>query len=299
METIVAEDLAAFVAVVKDGSFSGAADRLGVTKSTVSKRVSRLEERLSAPLLRRTTRALHLTDVGARFFQRAQEILEALREAEAEVREAQVEVRGRVRVNAPVSLGLSRLAPLVLELMRAHPRLEVELDLSDRQVDLVAEGYDLAIRVGALHDSSLVAQKLAEVPFQVVASPAYLRAKGRPKRPEQLKAHACLRYRYQASGNKWAFERAGKPLLVAVAGPLLSNHGDVLAEAAVKGLGVALLPRFIVKPHLKSGALVPLFSRSCRVTAPVHAVFPPGRRVPKKTRVLVEALAARSDEWSA
>ncbi len=299
METIVLEDLAAFVAVVEDGSFSGAAGRLGLTKSTVSKRVSRLEERLSTRLLRRTTRALHLTDAGARFFKRAQEILETLREAEAEVRASQVEVRGRLRVSAPVSLGLSHLTSVVVALASAHPQLEVEFDLSDRQVDLIAEGYDLAIRVGPMHDSSLIAQKLAEVPFQVVASPAYLSANGRPRRPEQLEAHVCLRYRYQATGSNWVFERSGEPLKVAVQGPLLSNHGDVLAEAAVRGLGIALLPRFIVAPYLKSGALVPLFSKTCRLRAAVHAVFPPGRRIPQKTRVLVEALAASSEAWSA
>lgn len=285
-----AEDLLSFVAVAEEGSFSRAADRLGLTKSTISKRVARLEGRLDARLFRRTTRALHLTDPGHRFLVHASAIVEAAKEAEAEVRETQTEVRGRLRVNAPVSLGQNHVAQVVVELAKTHPGLEVEFDLSDRRVDLVTEGYDLAVRVGDLTDSSLVAQKLLDVRSRTVASPAYLEACGRPKTPGQLESHPCLRYRYQASGAYWVFKHADRLTKVRPRGPLLSNHGDVLAKAAVMGLGIALLPGFIVQDYLQSGRLVALFSRSCQNRTPIHAVFPPGRRTPKRTRMFVDAL---------
>ena len=292
LETILdnAEDLVSFVVVAEEGSFSRAADRLGLTKSTISKRVARLEERLDVRLLRRTTRALHLTDIGSRFLIHASAIVEAAREAEAEVQETQVEMRGRLRINAPVSLGQSHVAQVIVELAQAHPGLEVELDLSDRRVDLVAEGYDLAIRVGDLTDSSSIAQKLLDVRFRVVASPSYLAARGRPKTPKQLESHTCLMYRYQVSGAYWVFKHGTQVTRVRPRGPFLSNHGDVLAKAAVMGLGIALLPGFVVQDDVQSGALVALFSRSCQNRAPIHAVFPPGRRTPKRTRVFVDAL---------
>ena len=276
--------------MAEEGSFSRAATRLGLTKSTMSKRVARLEERLDARLLRRTTRALHLTDTGRRFLVHASAIVEAAKEAEAEVREMQAEVRGRLRVNAPVSLGQSHVTQVMVELAQAHPGLEVELDLSDRRVDLMTEGYDLAVRVGDLTDSSLVVQKLLDVRFRVVASPGYLERRGRPKTPKQLESHVCLLYRHQVSGAHWVFKHGGQSTRVRPRGPLLSNHGDVLAKAAVMGLGIALLPGFIAQDYVQSGALVPLFSRSCQNRAPIHAVFPPGRRTPKRTRVFVDAL---------
>ncbi|MBX2810393.1 MAG: LysR family transcriptional regulator [Myxococcales bacterium] len=292
METILThgEDLVSFVSVAEEGGFSAAAMKLGLTKSTVSKRISRLEGRLGVRLFRRTTRALHLTDVGSRLLGRAQAIAEAAREAEAEVHDTQAGVRGRLRVNAPVSFGLRHVTPVVSDLAKKHPELEVELDLSDRRIDLISEGYDSVIRVGDLDDSSLIAKKLTQVRFRVVASNEYLEQHGQPRSPDQLTKHHCLLFRYQASGNHWLFKTGDRTMRIPVRGPLLSNHGEVLLDAALQGLGIAMLPSFIVDDAVRAGDLQVLFSRSCRLEVGVYALLPPGRRTPNKVSMFVDAL---------
>ncbi len=284
--------IAAFVRVVELGSFSAAARELSLAKSTVSKRIAALEGRLGALLLHRTTRTLRMTEVGAAYFDRCLAVLAAAEEAERAVTRMQGVPRGRLRVSAPMSFGQRYLASSVARFLQDHPEVEVDLDLSDRMVDVVGEGFDVAIRVGALRDSSLIARRLAPSRSLVVGSPAYFHGRGRPRSPEELREHACLLYAYQASGDTWHFRGPSGPTAVRVQGRLRANNGDVLALAAQAGLGLALLPDFIVDADLRTGRLEPALAEFCRSEAVLHAVYPHARHLMPKVRAFVDLLAA-------
>ncbi|MEZ4382181.1 MAG: LysR family transcriptional regulator [Nannocystaceae bacterium] len=299
MQDLVAVE--AFVRVVDRGSFSAAAADLGVAKSTVSKRIAALEERLGARLLYRTTRSVRPTEVGATYYERCLAVLAAAEEAERAVTRMQQVPRGRLRVSAPMSFGQRYLAPVVAEFMRDFPEVEVDLDLSDRMVDVIAEGFDVAIRVAALPDSSLIARRLAGSRRLVVGAPSYFRARGRPASPAALAEHDCLLYAYQASGDTWHFDGPGGAQAVRVAGRLRANNGDVLAVAACAGLGLALLPDFIVEPELRAGRLEPTLPEHCRAETALYAVYPHARHLVPKVRAFVDRLAGRfaAAEWPA
>jgi len=284
--------MAVFAKVVETGSFSAAARALGLSKSAVSKQVAALEARLGARLLNRTTRTLSLTDPGLAFHDRAVRILAEAEEAERAVSLLQSEPRGLLRVNAPVTFGVEHLAPLVARLMARHPELQVDLTLEDRMVDLVAEGHDVAVRIGRPADSSLIARKLAPSRRVVVASPDHVARHGAPQRPEDLRDHPCLRYAYMLRGDEWALcGPGGREATVRVGGRLRANNGDALRCAAEAGLGVALMPTFIVGESLRAGRLVRLLPGWSDEEGVVCAVWPTSRFLSPKVRALVDFLA--------
>jgi DNA-binding transcriptional LysR family regulator len=287
--------IAELVAVVDAGGFTAAARTLGVAKSTLSKKVRRLEDRLGVRLLSRTTRSVELTPAGATFYDRVAGLVDAAAEAAAEVAELSQEPRGTVRVSAPMSFGTRFVVPAVNDFLRRYPAVELQLDLSDRRVDLVREGYDIAIRVGPLGDSSLIARRLCATASRVVGAPSYFAARGRPDRPGDLVDHDGLLYSYQQPGTRWRFRDRGRAVDVAVPGRLVANNGDALADAAAAGLGVALLPDFIVDPYIESGALIAVLDRYCPPPGAVHALYPHRDYRPAAERLFLMGLEAALD----
>jgi DNA-binding transcriptional LysR family regulator len=284
----------AFVRVAECGSFSQAAERLHASKSVVSRQVSALEAELGARLLHRTTRALTLTEAGRSYFERATRILADLAEANASVGELQAAPRGRLRVSAPMSFGYLHLAPAVPDFLARHPDVELEMIMNDRFVDLVDEGFDMAVRIGTLADSSLVAKKLAPMRRTVCAAPAYLQRRGTPASPDDLKAHECLCYGNVGVAQDWRFVRPdGRAWPVEVHGRLHANNGDALRAAALRGFGLAVLPSFLVGRDFQSGALVSLLEPFLPHDSAVYAVFPHARHLSPKVRAFVDFLAER------
>ncbi|GHE21368.1 LysR family transcriptional regulator [Halomonas urumqiensis] len=276
----------AFVRVSELGSYTRAAEVLDLSRSRVSRLIVDLETHLEVRLLQRTTRRLHLTEAGERYLARAQGILLALEEAHAEVAHGTSEIRGRLRVNGPMSFGTRFLAPHIARFMAEHPALQVRLDLNDRRVDLLEEGFDLAIRIGSLPDSSLVARRLTRCRLVLCASPDYLARHGEPATLDALSDHHCLRYRSGNSGGDW--QLGGRHL--AVHGPLDSNNGDVLTHAAEAGLGIAHQPSFLVTESIASGRLVPILVGEPAVSLDIHGVYPARRHLPAKVERLMDAL---------
>ncbi|KIH83825.1 LysR family transcriptional regulator [Pseudomonas batumici] len=280
----------AFVATVGANGFAAAARAMDVPRSKVSKQIQALEEAIGVQLLQRTTRSLHLTEAGAEYYEAARELLASLDETEQRARDGVGELRGVLRVNAPMSFGLRRLGPLIPLFHQQHPNVELQLVLSDQQVDPVRGGFDVTIRIASLPDSSLVARLLAPAPRIMVASPAYLARAGTPRTPKDLTSHQCLNYGYLQSGVSLQLSNGKETQRVNVTGPLHANNGDLLAQAAQAGMGIALLPDFIVEDALAAGTLVPVL---CEWQAPaisINAVYPSSRRVPQKTRAFIEFL---------
>lgn len=294
-------ELETFIQVVDDGSFSAAARSLGVSKSHVSKTISRLEERLGARLLNRTTRKLNLTDVGQAFLDRGRAIMGELDEAERAVTALQTEPRGVLRVSAPFSFGLRHLIPVVNEFMGRHPDLRVELALDDRRVDLMDEGFDLAVRIAAqLDDSSFIAKRLGRAQPFLLASPSYLAAHGTPTQPQDLTDHRCLRYAYLRSGATWVLTNAqGRREVVRADGPFEVNNGDAILQAAEAGLGIGLLPDFICCDAVRAGRLVQVLPDWSLSEAGVWALYPHSRHLSAKVRLFIERMAEAfgGDPW--
>ena len=284
----------AFVKVSETQSFSEAARRLRSSKSVISRQIAALEGELGARLFHRTTRSLTLTEAGRSYFERASRILADLQDANRSVTQLQAAPRGQLRVNAPMSFGLLHLATALPDFLARYPEVQVDMTLNDRLVDLVDEGFDVAVRIGSLEDSSLIARKLAPMRRVVCASPAYLMARGVPAVPSDLKAHDCLCYSNVALSREWRFiTEEGRPWPVEVRGRLSANNGDVLRAAALKGLGLAILPTFIVGNDLKTGTLVSVLDRFVAQYATVNAVYPHSRHLSPKVRAFVDFLADR------
>lgn len=284
-------EMEAFVRVVDLGGFTDAARKMGLSKSAVSKHVASLEDRLGARLLNRTTRRVSPTDIGLAFYDRAIRVLAEAREADAMVSAMQDAPRGELRVSAPVSFGTRVLAPAVASFLRAYPDIGVHMVLDDRFVELVAEGYDLAIRVGELPDSSLRARKLAEADLHVVASPVYLAEHGTPGSLAELADHNLLHYSNLSSGNFWRLQGpGGQERQVRAVGRLTVNNGDALRTAAEQGLGIAMLPSFILGDAVETGTLVELLPEAKRPPMGVFAVYPQGRFPQPKLRVFIDHL---------
>ncbi|MDX1650074.1 MAG: LysR family transcriptional regulator [Myxococcota bacterium] len=277
-----------FARVVQEGSFSGAARRLGLSKATVSREIAELERRLGAQLLRRTTRRMSLTEVGELFHARCQRVVEEAEAAERSVSRLQAEPRGRIRLAAPMSFGHRQLAPRLPAFVARHPQVHVDVDLTDRTIDLVAEKFDLAVRVSAGRpaEQTLVARRLAPVRLLVCAAPAYLERAGTPGTPEALAEHVCLTYR--PPPQTWAF--AGDRS-VAVRGPLNADNGDALREAALAGLGIVQLPTFLVGDDVRAGRLVPLLAEHTDRVGGVYSVYPESRHLSPKVRAFIDWLA--------
>ena len=289
------EGLAVFAKVVETRSFAGAARELSLSKATVSKAVSRLETKLGTRLFNRTSRRLALTDAGRLLSAPAAKILHDAEAAESETLSQSVSPRGLVRLAAPMSFGLLAIAPLMPEFLKTYPDVSVDLHLSDEMVDLIGAGFDAVLRIATLPDSSLIARRLCSVERFLVAAPSYLKARGRPKHPMGLAEHACLGYAYLLTPDTWHFvSKAGETATVHPAGgPLRVNNGDAMLPALVAGLGLGVLPDFIVREALASGALERVLPEWSLPTSALHWVTPPGGPKPARVEVLGEFLAAK------
>ena len=290
-----------FARVVEANSFSEAARRMGLSKSAVSKQVSALEDRLGARLLNRTTRRISPTEVGAALYERCARIASEVEEAELIVTRLHAAPRGRLRVNAPMSFGHLHLAPAMPEFLDRYPELTVDLALNDRFVDVVEEGYDMAIRITRLKDSSLIARKLAPARRIVCASPRYLAQHGRPQTVADLAQHQCLIYTYAERSDMWSLaDRSGQRHHVQVKGTFSVNSGDALKAAAVEGLGIALLPTFLVGREVADRRLDNVFPDVIDDFGGIYAIYPHNRHLTPKVRALVDFLAAcfgSTPEW--
>jgi len=284
-------ELEAFLVVVEEGSFTAAGRRLGVTTSYASKLVGRLEDRLGVRLLQRTTRQLTLTEPGRTYFERCSEAMKALKDAETAATELQTSPQGRLRISMPTAFAVSYLAAPLAEWKARYPGLTVEAVLADRKVDILAEGFDLAVRVGELSDSSLVVRRLASVDRTVCASPRYLERRGTPKQPEELASHDCLLYAYHAVPTVWRLKGPEREAVVEVSGTLVSNHAEILVAAACQGLGLIFTPLFLTAPSLRAGRLSPVLPE-WRYPLTISAVFPDARHVPAKVRIFIDFLVA-------
>ncbi|PBI79046.1 LysR family transcriptional regulator [Rahnella victoriana] len=286
------EDLRIFVAVVKAGNFTAAAEQLLLSKQYVSRRMASLEAGLNARLLNRNTRKLSVTESGQVFAQHAQRILDDIEEAERAVSPGKQALQGSYRISIPMSFGISHLSPLIAEFLGQHPGIQFQVELVDRYVDLVGEGFDIALRIGNLADSSLVARRLGTMKRVICCSPDYLSRRGTPQTPEDLLSHQCLRYGREGQTG-WELEHNGKRRLFEVRGPILSNNGEVLRDVAVAGLGLVLLPEFIVGPALQYGALVRVLDAFHPGALDLHAIYPQHRQRSEVTRVFLDFLQER------
>lgn len=287
------EDLRIFLAVVNAGSFTAAAEQLLLSKQYVSRRMAALEASLGARLVSRNTRKLSITDSGLVFARHAQRILDDIQEAEQAVTERRHDLHGAFRISMPMSFGMSHLSPLIAHFLRQHPAVQFHVELADRYVDVIGEGFDMAIRIGTLADSTLISRRLGELKRVICCSPDYLARTGEPETADALIHHACLRYGREGQQG-WELIQDGKRKLVDVRGPMVSNNGEMLRDAAIAGLGMVLLPEFIVGPALKNGELVAVLENSHPASLNLHAVYPQHRQRSEINRVfldyLVEAL---------
>jgi DNA-binding transcriptional LysR family regulator len=283
------------VRVVQAGSFRSAARALGLSKTTVSRKIAELEEQLGAQLLQRTTRTVSLTDAGAVFVEEAEGAIARFDAAEQAVSELQREPRGKLRVTATVPVGEMFLAPIVAAFLEAYPALEVMLHLTDRPVDLVADRFDVAVRTGALPDSSLVAKLVGNSAYRVVASPAYLARQGTPRRPSDLSAHHSLRFTKLGTAVRttWPFGKGQRKTEVPVSGRLVSDDFVVLRSAAERGLGIARLPTLVVHEAIRAGRLVALLESYAPPPTPLHLVHVGGKHLPPRTRAFLDFVEPR------
>jgi DNA-binding transcriptional LysR family regulator len=287
-------DVLAFVRVVETGAFARAGERMGISKSIVSRRVARLEEQLGARLLTRTAQGAQPTDLGRAYFARAANILAELEAAQEVVAEAVTQVAGPIRITAPISLGIQHLAPALSEFAKLHPKVELDISFDDRTVDLIGGGYDIAVRIGQLRDSSLVARRIAPIKAVAVASPAYLDARGRPKHPHDIKDHDYLVYANVSMAEQLRF-RTGKGWESARGKVRLrADSGEMLRAAAIAGLGILVVPSFIAAPAIASGELeIILRDYVLHEGVALHAVMPPGRATTARVRSLIDFLVER------
>lgn len=286
------DDLRIYVATVEARSLTAAADRLQLSKQFVSRRVMALEAGLGVRLLVRNTRKLAVTDLGQVFYERAKRILAEVDDAEQAMSARCTEPRGLLRLTAPMSFGISHLSPLVADFMRANPDVRIDLELSDRLVDVIGEGFDMALRIGTLADSTLIAQQLSEIRMVLCCSPGYARARRLPSSPEALLRHPCLLYGEEGRTG-WELNVDGKRHVLNVQGPVRANNGEVLRDAAVAGLGIALLPEFIVAGALARGALVEVLEAASAPPLALSAIYPKHRESAITVRAFTQYLRRR------
>ena len=288
-----------YIRVVETGSFSKASVALGITQPTATKHVAALEKRLGARLLHRSTRGVMPTEVGAAYYDKCKVIAQQLDEADNLALLMQARLGGTLRISTSVAFGRRVLTPLALEFMRQHPELQVDLRFDDRYVNLVEQGIDVAVRMGRLADSQLGARYLGTNPWVLVAAPAYLAERGKPRKPADLAQHAALIYSPVQGDERWHFTGAdGHVEAVPVRGPLRSNNLSALLSAAREGLGVAVLPWYVAQGSVKAGAVLPLLEKWALPVQEVHAVFPSPKLLPSKVRSWCDFLAPRfADGW--
>lgn len=283
-------EMQTFRAVVDAGSFVKAADTLGFSKAAVSRYVADLEARLGVRLLHRTTRQLSLTEEGAVFDARCRELLSGLEEAESEISSRSGEARGLLRVNVPVTFGIMYLAPLWESFHVLHPQVRLDVTLSDRVVDVVEEGYDMAIRIATLPSSSLISKRLASTRVVLCASPQYLKTHGEPSHPSDLAQHQVIGYSYWSGGDAWTFEGPEGPVSVTIHPWMSANNGDTCRAAALAHQGVILQPTFLIGDDLAAGRLVEILPEYRSIELGIYAIYPTRKHVAPKVRALVNFL---------
>ncbi len=293
------QEMSVFAAVVDAGSFVRAAESLEMSKPAVSRHVAELEARLGVRLLHRTTRRLSLTAEGEVFYARCRELLGELDEAEAEITSRTGKAVGQLKVSAPVSFGLLHLAPLWAGFLSRHPDVTLDLTLSDRMVDLIEEGFDVAVRIGRLTSSSLVSRQLSATRLVLCASPRYLKTHGAPRHPRELAQHTVLAYSLLTSGEAWEFDGPDGHVTVRVEPRLRTNSGDTCRAVALQHLGIIIQPSFLVAEELRSGALVEVMPRWRSLEFGIYAVYPTRKHVPPKVRLLIDYLvnALKQRSW--
>ncbi|HWP10268.1 MAG TPA: LysR family transcriptional regulator [Ramlibacter sp.] len=294
------QEMRVFAGVVEAGSFVGASDSLEMSKPAVSRYVADLETRLGVRLLHRTTRKLSLTEEGEVFYSRCKELLANIEEAEAEISSRSGQATGLLKVSAPVSFGLLHLAPLWAEFMARHSSVMLDVTLSDRMVDLVEEGFDLAVRIARLPSSSLISRKLSSTRIILCASPAYLKAHGTPRHPSELAGHSVVAYSLLTTGEAWEFEGPDGRVAVKVEPRMRTNSGDTCRAVALRHQGLIIQPSFLVGEDLQSGALVEVMPEYRSLDFGVYAVYPTRKHVLPKVRLLIDYLveAFKAKRWA-
>ena len=283
----------AFTKVVQHSSFAAAARDLRLSRSAVSKYVMELEEELGVQLLSRTTRSVTATENGQAYYERCLAILSDLEEADLSATRLQAEVRGLLRINAPMSFGTLHLARAVADFMEKYPDLRIQLLLSDQQVDPVQEGFDVTLRIADLPSSSMIARRIAPARRAICASPSYLARHGTPKHPDDLRGHACLTYGHLATGNQWKLTGPDGDHWIAIPWTLCTNNAEVLRDAAVQGRGIALLPTFIAGADFQQGRLATILPGYQAPEISIYAIYPATRHLSLKVRVFIDFLVER------
>jgi DNA-binding transcriptional LysR family regulator len=282
-----------FLRVVDLGNFSAAARRLGISKAMASRHVRQLEDHLGARLLNRTTRQIRLTEIGAAYYERCARIVADIDETEHSVMDLQSEPRGTLKISAPMSFGVLHLAPAIFDYMSRYPKVTVDLTLNDGLVDLIHDGYDLAIRIGRLADSTLIARRMVPARLVVCGSPSYLEKHGVPREPEDLSRYNCLTYSFSPSPGEWQFKGREGDFPVRVSGNFRANNGDTLRLAALHGLGLVKQPTFIIGEDLRTGRLRAVLTEYEATPRSIFAVYPHARHVSAKVRSFIDFLAER------
>lgn len=283
------DELAVFCAVAETGGFSAAARRLEMSKSAVSKTVRKLENRLGANLFHRTTRRISLSEAGETYYNHARLAMRQLEAARDAVTSLRAEPQGRLRMTAPMSMGLTRIADVVADFLDHYPKMSVDLHLDDGRVDLIGGGFDLAIRVGELPDSTMVARPIGKMPALLVASPAYVEKHGAPATPEEVAEHECLLYSHAFDNNTWQFTgQDGHTERIAVTGRYKVNSSIALRRAVLGGLGISRIPQYLIKEDLENDRLVHLLPDYDMDSATIHAVYPEPEFIPQRARLFVE-----------
>ena len=284
----IVSNMKIFTAVVDNGSFATAANRLDMSRAMASKSVAALEEHLGTRLLNRTTRRLSLTEAGMAFYERSVQILADIWEAEQVAGATATEPHGTLKVTMPLAYGLHRLGPVIAGYARRYPRVKMNLSLSDRKVDLVEEGYDVAIRIGKLPESGLIARKLGTVHGVIAGAPDYLERQGRPKAPADLADHVCLGYSLASLGDEWRLQGPGEVVSVRSSGSIKADNGDMLRLAAVAGSGLIFQPWFIVEEDVRAGRLERVLEDYTSEELGIYAVYPSRRYLSAKVRTFVD-----------
>lgn len=287
------EDMEAFVRVVESGGIGNAAEQMGIAKSAVSRRLSELEIRLGVTLINRTTRTQKLSDTGEHYYTRALRIINEMNELNNFTTNPECDLHGTIRVSAPLSFGLTHLAPALDSFIKTHPQLTLDVDFTDNHIDLIGGGYDLAFRIGDLDDSSLKARRMFPVSFVVCASPEYLSENGTPETPEDLKHHQVLRYSLSSSTTLTFLDKDKQKHSVSPKGRIIANNGSFLSDMAVASHGIVLTPTFISWQPLALGELVPILQDYTIPPINAYAVYPQARHLSRRTRLLIDFLVER------
>ena len=276
-----------FVRIIQLGSFTAVAVEMGMTQSSISKKMSGLETQLGATLLTRSNRQVLLTEIGTNYYEHCLSILNQVEEAEAQTKDYTLKPKGSLRINMPVAFGRIHVAPYLPKFMKTYPDIRLEVSALDRKIDLLGDGFDLVIRIGILADSNLVARKIGSSPRVIVASPEYLKTHGSPAGIQELKDHNCLVYTDLATVNIWHFWYQGKEVSIQVKGSMQSNCSDAILECVLSGIGIAVMPNWLIQPQLDSGDLVPIMEDFVPTEFPINAVYPQNNYIPLKVRCFI------------